>query len=92
MRHSDHFFTELNSGAALRLRGKGIAHSCDKRSDQVVTLKIMLPETITFYENINGAKVELAREMVVSTRYLVEASAEFYKTRSRPTCISWMDL
>lgn len=35
-----------NTGAILRLRGKGIAHSGDKRGDQLVTLKIMLPETI----------------------------------------------
>ncbi len=37
---------ESNTGSILRLRGRGIPYGGDKRGDQLVTLKVMLPETI----------------------------------------------
>jgi hypothetical protein len=49
-------------------------------------------ETVTFYENVHGAEVVLASTMVITVKQMTEACTEFFKTKTRPTCIKWMEL
>ncbi|MBE9917805.1 hypothetical protein G8C92_27775 [Paenibacillus donghaensis] len=49
-------------------------------------------ETITFYENVHGAEVVLASTMVITVKQMTDACTEFFKTKTRPTCIKWMEL
>lgn len=49
-------------------------------------------ETVTFYENVHGAEVDLATTMVITVKQMTDACTEFFKTKTRPTCIKWMEL
>ncbi|GKS12434.1 hypothetical protein YDYSY3_34340 [Paenibacillus chitinolyticus] len=49
-------------------------------------------ETITFYENVHGAEVVLASTMVITVKQMNDACTEFFKTKTRPTCIRWIEL
>jgi len=52
----------------------------------------IMDETITFYENVHGAEVVLASTMVIKVKQMTDACTEFFKTKTRPTCIKWMEL
>jgi len=49
-------------------------------------------ETSTFYENVHGAEVVLASIMVITVKQMNDACTEFFKTRTRPTCMKWIEL
>lgn len=49
-------------------------------------------ETVTFYENAHGAEVLLASTMVITVKQMTDACTEFFKTKTRPTGIKWMEL
>lgn len=49
-------------------------------------------ETVTFYENVHGAEVVLASTMVIRVKQMTDACIEFFKTKTRPTSIKWMEL
>ncbi|MFB8374565.1 Imm1 family immunity protein [Paenibacillus taichungensis] len=49
-------------------------------------------ETVTFYENVHGAEVVLASTMVITVKQMTDACTEFFKMKTRPTCIKWMEL
>lgn len=49
-------------------------------------------ETITFYENVHGTEVVLASTMVITVKQMYEACTEFFKMKTRPTCIRWIEL
>jgi hypothetical protein len=43
----------------------------------------------TFYENKNGATLELAKENIISVEYLKECVLEYFATNECPKCIEW---
>ncbi|EAC9077504.1 immunity protein [Listeria monocytogenes] len=50
------------------------------------------PENLVFYENVNGAEIELFSGSIISIQVMLDAAKQFFSTQIKPSCISWMEI
>jgi len=64
----------------------------DFNGELLTVITIFGTKRLHFTKMFTAQKLVLASTMVITVKQMNDACTEFFKTKSRPTCLKWIEL